>query len=292
MKYNLFRSLLFVPAYSERYIKSAFKSETDVVILDLEDSVPISMKNQARENISNIEKYIGAFSGQVIIRINELTDQNEVVKDIKSINQYIDGLMLPKIINVDDIYRYETFVRREIENNKLYFIPLIENAKVLFQLENILMNANVRGIAFGGEDFITDINGLHGEESRVFNYPRAQMVIAAKAYGKLVIDTPFLKIDDFAGVERTSVIARELGFDGKLSIHPLHSKKINQIFSPSIEELIHAKKILKLIKDSNLFGKGVAMIDGKMVGPPMEKRARKIVEMDEQIKIKSSGNVL
>ncbi len=289
-KFDLMRSFLYVPAYNEKYLFSALKSEADVVILDLEDSVPFFQKKKARENVQKVTTNRSQFNGHIIVRLNSLEAHEQVLEDIKYINtEGIDGFMLPKVNNVNDLLYYEKLINQQLGKNELYFIPLIETASVMNHLTEIAEFPRVKGMAFGGEDYITDLHGKHGKSTTLFEFARVQIIIATRAFGKIAIDTPFLALDDYEGFMESVENAFHLGFDGKQCIHPSQIKRLNKALTPNEEEYKQSLKIKSEIDKAKKSGKGVAIFNGKMIGPPMVKRAKNIINLYESVHTKEKS---
>ncbi|WP_413364919.1 HpcH/HpaI aldolase/citrate lyase family protein [Lysinibacillus sp. 3P01SB] len=287
-KLKLTRSFLYVPAYIESYIDSALASDTDVIILDLEDSVPFFKKEKARKNILNNLLKLSLFKGQIIVRINNLENETEVKKDLNYLKDLqFEGIMLPKINVIEDLEKYDALISEMLNKEDLYYIPLIETALSMIHLDSITKFSKVEGLAFGGEDYITDLQGKHGKTTILFDYARIQIVIAAKAYQKIAIDTPFLALDEHIEFVESVKKASELGFDGKQCIHPSQIHRVNEILTPHEDEYHQAVKIVSKINEAEEKGKGVAIFNGKMIGPPMVKRAKKLITIYEKIKEKS-----
>lgn len=290
------RSMLFVPTYKESFIFHGIESGADAIILDLEDSVPHQFKSIARKNI---KKFVdnGLFKNiTTFVRINPI-ESKLVFEDFRYIlHDDINGFMLTKINTADDMIYFDKLVSQlEAENgideNYFLFAPLIETTSAVMDIYNIA-KASKRTVAltFGGEDYLNDLEGLHGEPPLSFNYPRAVIALAARAAGVLPIDTPYLSLNDFAGFEREENISFEMGFAGCLLIHPKQIELANKCFTPKEEEVQRSREIVKAIECSKIEGSGVAMLGKKMIGPPMEKRARKVLEFMEIIKEKGNSN--
>ena len=288
VKFDLMRSYLYVPAYNQKYLTSALQSEADVLILDLEDSVPYSQKGKARETIQKLINEKTKFNGHIIVRLNSLDNEEQVLEDLKYINiNSIDGFMLPKVNHVDDIKTFENLIEKLLGKNDLYFIPLIETSLVMYHLKDIAAYSCVKGLAFGGEDYITDLHARHGKSTAIFDYARVQIINAARAYGKIAIDTPYLALDDHIGFMSSLENASELGFDGKQCIHPSQLGRLNQTLTPNKIEYEHSLKIVSKIAEAKHSGKGVIIFNGKMIGPPMVKRAENIIKLYESIQEKN-----
>ena len=210
------------------------------------------------------------------------------------LHEDIDGLMLTKIYTADDMIFYDNLITQLENENGLpdhhfAFAPLIETTSAVMDVYNIAKSTtrNV-AITFGGEDFLNDLEGLHGEPPISFNYPRAAISLASRAAGILPIDTPYLAINDYEGFEKEELISFEMGFAGCLLIHP---KQIsNKCFTPNENEALRSIEIVSAVEKSKAEGSGVAVLGKKMIGPPMEKRARKVLELISLIKEKENKN--
>lgn len=288
------RSMLFVPTYKESFIVHGLESDADAIIFDLEDSVPDQFKQQARENIKNFIE-MGAFKNKLVfVRINPL-ESHLVFKDLEYIlHPDIDGLMLTKIYTADDMIYYDNlFTQLENENNiehgHFCFIPLIETTSAVMNAYNIAKaSRRTIALAFGGEDYLNDLMGLHGEPPITFNYPRAAIALAARAAGMLPIDTPYLILKDAEGFIKEEMISFEMGFAGCLLIHPLQVKLANKCFTPSEEEVERSRQIIEAVKTAKEKGSGVAMLVDKMIGPPMAKRAENVIRLINLIEKKKN----
>ena len=286
----ILRSMMFVPTYKEKFLDNAINTNADALILDIEDSVPAPFKEKGRKII---KKYLdkGKFKNiQTYIRLNPI-ESKLLFEDLEYVlHKDVDGFMLTKIYTADDMIYYDKlFSQLEYENNievgSFYFTPLIETTSAVMDVYNIA-KATDRTVAltFGGEDFLNDLVGLHGEPPRTFDYPRAAIATAARAANILPIDTPYLAINDHEGFIEEETISFEMGFAGCLLLHPEQIPLAHKCFTPKKEEVERSKKIVKAIEKANEEGSGVAVLDdGKMVGPPMRKRAEKVLEIMEKI---------
>ena len=289
----LLRSMLFVPTYKESFIRHGLESGADAIILDLEDSIPEEFKQVARENI---KKFLaaGAFKDStVFVRLNPL-ESNLVFKDLEYVlHPDIDGFMLTKIYTADDMVYYDKlFTQLENENGidhlHFAFTPLIETTSAVMDIYNIAKSSpRTIALTFGGEDYLNDLEGLHGEPPIAFDYPRAVIALAARAAGILPIDTPYLAVKDVDGFMKEETICFEMGFAGSLLVHPTQITSANSCFTPKESEIKRSREIVEAITISKAQGSGVAMLGKKMIGPPMLKRAEKVLKMVELIQKKN-----
>ncbi|OKZ16751.1 MAG: CoA ester lyase [Butyricimonas synergistica] len=282
----LMRSLMFVPAHNERLMNSATKKLADVLLPDVEDSCqPIENKQLARDNIV---KYVseGLFlNSKVFPRIND-RESGELLKDVMQLTiEGVDGFMYPKAKKGEDIYFFGKLLET-IEYQKGFpigtfkIIPLIETTSAVMNVQDICTSCpnRVVAVAFGCEDFVTDLGGKHDSEGQSIFNPRALIAMGAKANGIIPIDTVHIKVHDLEDLERNLILAKKLGFEGMLVLNPKEIPLIHQYFSPSEQEVEWATEMLALAEEAVLQGKGVAVKNNKFVGPPMVKMARDILK--------------
>ncbi|XWN37468.1 MAG: CoA ester lyase [Balneola sp.] len=277
------RTMTFVPGYKVKFLEKAKTFDSDALILDLEDSVPYEFKEQARKNIKEFLD-ANAFSQKVYIRVNAL-ETGLLLEDLKwMLHENTTGFMFSKAEDENDI-RYFDQLLTQLENDfsfeegKFKMCPLIETASaVLRAYEMGKASKRNTALVFGGEDYLRDLDGLHKEHGTSLLMPRSLIVTAARAAHLEPIDTPFLDIKDTKGFKKEVELARELGFSGTLIIHPSQIEIANEAFSPTENEINEARQIIDAIKVSEKEGSGVALLDGKLIGPPMQKRALKILE--------------
>ncbi len=286
---TVLRSMIFVPGYKEKFLKSAISCKADALILDIEDSVPFGYKDEARKNIKNFLNE-NAFPRDVYVRVNSF-DSGLLSRDLEvAINENTTGIMFPKVNNERDIYYFDKMLTqiemdRGWEIGKIKMCPLIETgAAILNALEIATSSDRLSAIAFGGEDYLTDLDGLHKEHGTSLLVPRSLIVIAARTAGIEVLDTPYLNVKDIVGLRKELSLAKELGFSGALLLHPGQIDPANEIFSPSKTEIENALRLIDAIEKSKKTGSAVTLIDGQLVGPPMLKRAEKIIAKYNKLK--------
>lgn len=290
---NLLRSLLFVPAHNERLLISANKSEADVLLLDIEDSVqPIENKEIARNNI--IEKINNGFFKNHLVfpRVND-RESGQLLKDVHALTiEGVDGFMYPKSQTGQDVYFFAKLLETiEYEKNlpigTFKIIPLIETAGAVLNAQEIIQASDrVVAIAFGCEDFITDLQGIHDKEGKSIFTPRAIIAMAARANNVIPIDTVHIDVHNLEDLEKNLILAKELGYEGMLILHPKEIDLAHKYFSPSVEEIKEAEEMLKMKEEAEKENKGVAIINGKFIGPPMVLAAKKVLDKAKQINCK------
>ena len=289
-KFSIMRSLMFVPAHNEKLMESASKRNADVLLLDLEDSVqPLHNKAVARENI---KKFVSdkRFKNQLIFpRVND-RESGQLLKDVYELCiEGIDGFMYPKSKKGEDVYFFDKLLETiEYEKNipigTFKIIALIETAAAVLNAEEICKaSGRVVGIAYGCEDFIADLGGIHDKEGKSLYAPRAIIAMAAKAHGVIPIDTVHIDVHNLTDLEENLKLAKILGFEGMLVLNPVELPLVHQYFTPDTKEVEDAKELLRLAEEAKKAGKGVAVINGKFIGPPMIFAAKKVLKKAEMI---------
>lgn len=281
----LLRSMLYIPGYKERYLTNVDSLNADAIIFDLEDSVPVIYKEKARENLRYFFNNHQNHRSRFFVRLNSI-ESKMLLEDLKYVMlDSVDGFMLTKIYTENDMVYYDKLFSQLENDNGFYngkfkFVPLIETASAVLDSYKIARSTkrNV-ALAFGGEDFLTDIVGFHGNPPKGLDYARSHIALAARSAGIIPIDTPYLKVKDIDGFNEEERLSFEIGFGGCQCLHPMQVKYANICFWPTEDELREAKLIVDAIDESSSKGSGVAMFEGRMIGPPMEKRARNIINL-------------
>lgn len=286
----LFRSLMFVPGHNERLLNSAAQSKADVLLLDIEDSVqPFVNKKVARETIKTYVQ-TGIFANHLVFpRVND-RESGQLLKDVYELTiDGIHGFMYPKAKTGKDIFFFEKLLEtieyeKGITIGTFKIIPLIETAAAVLNAQEICQASNrVVAIAYGCEDFITDLQGVHDKEHQSLFTPRAIIAMAARANNVIPIDTVHINVHDLHDLEENLIVAKKLGFEGMLVLHPKELDLVHKYFSPSTDEIGEAEEMLGLAREAEKDGKGVAVMNGKFIGPPMVASAKKIIEKSKLI---------
>ena len=287
----LMRSLMFVPAHNDRLMQSASRSTADVLLLDIEDSVqPAVNKQSARDNVL---KYIdnGAFKNRVLFpRIND-RESGQLLKDVYQLCvEGVAGFMYPKARCGQDIYFIGKLLET-IEYDKGFpagtfkLIPLIETTGAVMNIQDICTaSPRVVAVAFGCEDYVTDLGGKHDLEGQSIFFARNMIVNGAHNCGVSAVDTVHIKVHDLEDLENNLILSKKLGFDGMLVLNPKELPLVHQYYSPSEEEISWAEEMIRLSEEAVTFGKGVAVKDNKFIGPPMVKMAQEILSKAKMCK--------
>lgn len=286
------RSLLFVPAHNEKFLKNASHSSADVLLLDIEDSVrPLSNKQKARDLIKD-KIANGAFRNHhVFPRIND-RESGELLKDVHQLTiDGVDGFMYPKAKAGEDIYFIDKLLEtieyeKGIDIGTFKLIPLIETAAAVMNAQEICRASNrVIAIAYGCEDFISDLKGVHDIDHLSLFTPRAMIAMSARACNVIPIDTVHINVHDFVDLEKNLELAKNFGYEGMLVLNPKEIPYVHKYFSPTKEEINTAYEMVSLFEKASNDGKGVSMKKGVFVGPPMMLAAEEIIRKSEMFNI-------
>jgi citrate lyase subunit beta/citryl-CoA lyase len=280
--------MLFVPGHNEKLMSNAAKLDVDAIIPDVEDSVLDDDKNTARQKIAS-KVSSGVYSGKLVFpRVND-RESGFCLKDVYSLTiDGVDGFVYPKAENKLDIYFFDKLLEtieyeKQFEIGKFKIVPLIETpAAVMNIMEICSASDRVVAVAFGCEDFMTDLGGSHDGGEALFT-PRAMIAMAAKANNIVPIDTVHIDVHNLVDLEENLKLASKLGFEGMLLLHPQEIVFAHHHFTPSDVEVEEAKKLIELSEQSKDSRRGVDIVGGKFIGPPILRAARRLIERFEEI---------
>jgi citrate lyase subunit beta/citryl-CoA lyase len=291
----LMRSLMFVPAHNDKLMESALRRKVDVLLLDIEDSVqPVENKQIARDNIIKFARE-GRFQNKNIFpRVND-RESGHLLQDVYQLTiPGIDGFMYPKAKKGEDIYFFGKLLEtieyeKNLPRHTFKIIALIETPGAVMNIQEICTACPERlvAVAFGCEDYMTELGGKHDLESQSIFTARSMIAMGAKANNVIPVDTVHIRVHDLADLERNLIIGRTLGFEGMLVLNPKELPLVHKYYSPSTEELEWANEMLLLSEEAVKQGKGVAVKDNKFIGPPMVKMAKNIINKQKLIEKKS-----
>ena len=288
----LTRSLLYLPAHKEHLVENALKSGADMLALDLEDSCqPFENKQLGRDTILKFLNEGRLEGHKVFPRVND-RESGELLKDVYQLTLLgISGFIYPKCTNGQDIY----FIGKLLETIEYekhipvgYFklIPLIETTGAVANINDVCEACPERIIAvgFGAEDYMSDLGGRHNEGGNSIFSARAIIANAAKAHDIVPLDIVHMKVHDLEDLEREMNVARDLGYEGKMLVHPKEIPVCHKCFSPSEEQVEWAEEIIFLSEEAKKEGRGVAYLNNKFIGPPMLKMAQEVLEKNKLCK--------
>jgi citrate lyase subunit beta/citryl-CoA lyase len=285
----ILRSLLFVPADSEKKLARSKSSPADALILDLEDSVAAENRGTARGLVKEFLKETHAQS--VWVRVNPV-DSADFVKDIQAVVPGAPaGLVIPKldgpyVLNVVDAHLIPLETNAGLEVGRIGLLPVASETPVAaLSLQDYRSKPpRLTALSWGAEDLSAAVGastnrGEDGEFLLTYKIVRSMALLAAKAAGVDAIETLHADFRDAKGLERVARAAQREGFSGMLAIHPDQVETINAAFTPSTADVEHAKRVVAAFAS----GAGVASLDGKMLDQPHLKQAKHVLALDAAI---------
>lgn len=275
----IWRSMLFVPAHMQRFVERAHERGADACVLDLEDSVPLANKAQARLALPGAAAAIAARGTPVLVRVNQPWDMAALDIDA-TIGPAVQALVLPKVNDAaavlsvaERIDRLE--VQRGMPVGHTRLIALIEDVHALTELDGIARSTpRMLGMMLGPEDFSASAGMTPMREALML--PNQLVLFACRRAGILPFGFPG-SIADYGDIEafgETICMARQLGFVGGLCIHPAQVPVMNAGFSPSADDIAHARGAIDAFETAEREGRGAAEYRSKMVDLPVVMRAR------------------
>jgi citrate lyase beta subunit len=276
------RSFLFVPGDQPRKIEKAWHCGTDCVVLDLEDGVARSQKAIAREILAGKLSSIPSGLPHIVVRINGCT--SEWAKDLDvAIHPGVFGLMVPKCKTAAELIELDRALQSAEEQRGIGGCPvrlflLIESARGLLDLPSLIAASDrTSAIVLGAEDLCLDMSIPRTRGSAELGFARWQIALCARANGLAAIDAVFTDFNDSEGLWQDTRIARNMGFNGKLAIHPRQIVPIHSAFAPDEAEVAEARATLAAFECAEAAGQGAIAFEGKMLDEPIVQRAREIV---------------
>lgn len=290
------RSNLSVPGHVLKMHGKAAECAADVVMLDLEDSVPVDQKERARAQVIQTLHEFDWSSKAVTVRINSLYTPfgyRDLLEVAEGAGEIIDAVVLPKVNSVSDIHFADHMLNGiEMNLNLVGTIGLeasVETAEGLLRAAEIAAaSPRIQTLVFGIADYSASVGARlvtisgHGEKEEElypghrWHYPLSQMVMAAKAHGAMAIDAPYGNFKDAEGLRKAAVMSCALGCDGKWAIHPAQVDVINEVFTPAAEEIALAQKVLAANERAISTGKGAIAVEGRMVDQATVRMAQQL----------------
>lgn len=283
------RSMLFIPGNNPNMLINAGCLGADAIIFDLEDAVSPAEKDAARILVRNTIRHMDFSGCEIIVRINAV-DTDYWKADIEALlPEKPDLILLPKVSRPEDALEADMYMTQVEETldfapGSVGLMPLIETALGVENAYGIAScSKRVQALFLGAEDLTADLQCKRTKEGREIEYSRTRLVVAARAAGIDVYDTPFTDVNDDEGMAADAALAKSLGFTGKASISPRHVEVINQLFSPSLAEIEYAYEVMEAISIAKEQGKGAIALRGKMIDAPIVARAKRTIAMAEAL---------
>ena len=286
------RSMLFLPGNNPNMLINGNCLGSDAVIFDLEDAVSPAEKDAARILVRNTMRYMDFAGCEIIVRINSI-DTPYWKQDVDAILPEKPALiLLPKTGTAQDALEADAYITQVEQKlgfapNTVGLMPLIETAMGVENAYAIASSTKrVQALFLGAEDLTADLQCKRTKEGKEIEYARTRLVVAARAAGVDVYDTPFTDVNDDEGIVKDAEYAKALGFTGKSSISPRHVEVINAVFSPTQKDVDYAYEVMEAIALAKAQGKGAIALHGKMIDAPIVTRAQRTIDMAEALGMK------
>ena len=288
------RSWLFVPGNRDRMIAKAASVGADVVMFDLEDSVPPEEKANALGKVSRhlarqpTSSTRGDTKPAAFVRVNRSEGEGLAAQLGPVVRGGLVGICIPKVESPGDIATVsdmltEFELKASLPAGSIWVQPIIETALGLLHAEQIAgCDTRVLALAFGAEDFALDMGIDRLDAAAELDQARWHVSVAARAAGVLAVDCVYPRIDDEDGLIQETTRAKQMGYQGKLIIHPRQIEAVHSAFAPTRREIEDAQHTVEAYEAARLEGKGVTALDGRMIDEPVVERARRLLAAAER----------
>lgn len=278
------RSVLYMPGSNARAQEKAKTLAADGLILDLEDAVAPDAKADARGIVCANAASGGYGAREIIIRVNGLDTlwgKDDIVAAAKA---GPDAILLPKVESAAQVQELEKLMTAAGAPSATKIWCMMETPLGILKAEEIARaSARVDCLVMGTSDLVKDLQAQHTALRLPVITSLGLCLLAGRAYGLTVLDGVYLDLDDAEGFRGSCLQGLELGFDGKTLIHPKQLADTNDVFAPSEAEVAHARKVITAFEEAEREGKGVVLVDGKLVENLHVEIAKTKVAMAEAI---------
>lgn len=293
----VWRSLLYVPVNVEKYVDKAHTRGADAIQLDLEDSVPLSEKDSARMLVEKAAARVSRSGADVVVRINRPLQM--AVRDLEaSICAGVHGIAVTKVEGPDHIRLLDELVseleqKRGLSQGHTRFVAMIETPRSYFNMPAIAAAADrLVAMSIGGEDFASEVGMEPTEET--LQLPKQTMIYAARSAGLMPLGyiASVAGFGDPEGFRRMVRRSRQFGFMGASCIHPGQVPIVTEEYTPSADEIAHARRIIEEDRKQAAAGRGSFALDGKMIDIPVIRRAEALLQRYAAIQAREARKAL
>jgi citrate lyase subunit beta / citryl-CoA lyase len=281
------RSLLFMPGSNSRALEKARVLAADTVILDLEDSVAPDAKPSARDQIAKAIAAGGFGKREIWIRTNALDTPFWADDARMAARARPDAILVPKVSSVEDLRTISGALHEAKADPSIRVWAMIETARAVLHAEELAAASRdeprLAGFVFGPNDISRETR-IRMQPGRAIMLPMiTHCILATRAYGLEILDGPYSDFSNIEGFNQECVQARDLGFDGKTLIHPGQIEACNVIFTPPVEEVARARKIIAAFELPENAARGAISLDGQMVERLHADMARRTIALADSI---------
>ena len=286
-----FRTLLFAPGNHPRRVEKALCLKADAVILDLEDAVAIAEKVATRAMV--VDALQGERSGLGYVRVNAYDTDFCFGDLLVVVAKGVDGIVLPKVETSAQL-RSVDWVVSQLEREKrlpaggIDIIPIIETGKGVANVHDIASaGTRIKRLSFGAGDYTKDMAMRWTRHEGELAHARAEIAIASRAAGlEAPLDTVWIHIKETDGCIKSAELVCDMGYQGKLCIHPDQVDPVNAVFTPSDDDVDFAEKVVKAFEEAEAQGLASIQVDGYFVDYPIVDQAQRTLDLIEKIRAK------
>ncbi|MGP6452394.1 citrate (pro-3S)-lyase subunit beta [Streptococcus dysgalactiae subsp. equisimilis] len=293
---RLRRTMMFVPGANAAMLRDAPLFGADSAMFDLEDSVSLKEKDTSRALVHFALKTFDYSSVETVVRVNGLDSCGAL--DIEAVVLAgVNVIRLPKTETAQDIVDVEAVIERVerengIEVGRTRMMAAIESAEGVLNARDIAKaSKRLIGIALGAEDYVTNMKTRRYPDGQELFFARSMILHAARAAGIAAIDTVYSDVNNTEGFQNEVRMIKQLGFDGKSVINPRQIPLVNEIYTPTKKEIVHAKQVIWAIREAESKGSGVISLNGKMVDKPIVERAERVIALATAASVLSEEDI-
>jgi citrate lyase subunit beta/citryl-CoA lyase len=285
------RSALYTPGSNLRALDKAKTLAADVLIMDLEDAVAPEAKRDARIQVVNAVKAGGYGAREVVIRVNGLNTPWGYGDLAAVADAGADAILIPKVESVETVRQAETVLVANGAPEPLALWCMMETPRAVLNAEEVAgASRRVQCFVMGTSDLTKDLHAAHTRDRLPLITSLGLCMLAARAYGLAILDGVHLDLDDDAGFETACHQGAEMGFDGKTLIHPKTIAAANRAFAPAPADVEWSRRVIAAHADAAAGGRGIVVLDGKLIENLHVLNARRIVELAEAIASRERGD--
>jgi len=278
------RSLLYVPGSNSRALEKARGLPADGLILDLEDAVAPDAKENARAIVATALADGGYGRRELVLRVNALDTPWGHADLTAAATMPIDAVLLPKVESADRVRLTVSLLDTLGAPERIPVWCMLETSLgILYAREIAAASPRLAALVLGTSDLTKDLHALSTRDRLPLLASRGRATLAARAHGLAILDGVHLDLSDDEGFVASCRQGRELGFDGKTLIHPKQIAPANAAFAPSAEEVAWSRRIIAAHAEAAAAGKGVVLVDGRLIETLHVENARRLVALAEEI---------
>lgn len=278
------RSVLYMPGANTRALEKGRSLPCDGIILDLEDAVSPDAKEQARENVIAATNEGGYGQRELLLRVNALTSPWGFDDIVAAAKAKVHGVLIPKVESADEVRQVEAILDANGAPEDLKIWCMMETPRGILRAEEIAgASPRLGGFVMGTNDLAKELGCAHTPLRMPMLTSLSICLLAARANGLAILDGVYGDLSNDEGFRDSCVQGKEFGFDGKTLIHPKTVGPCNEVFAPSEAEVEHARKVIAAFDEALAQGKGVVLVDGKLVENLHVAMAQDLVKRSEMI---------